>query len=118
MRSCTCGNSIKKKMLGNACIMRTSGDILFRAVLGNISPLSLLRKHHGTNETSSADAEHPHRKSLSHALAHHDQRRPALIRDELGQVLREQAGHQWHKRNSKAVQRSDSAEKSARGNRA
>jgi hypothetical protein len=35
------GNFLKKKMLGNACIMRTSGDIRFRELLGNISHLFL-----------------------------------------------------------------------------
>src|SRR5438093_1611937 len=50
------GNFFKKeKMLGNACIVWTSGDILFGAVLGNISPLFLFRKHHGKNKTGSAD---------------------------------------------------------------
>jgi hypothetical protein len=31
---CACGNSIKKKMLGNACSMRTPGDILFEQCWG------------------------------------------------------------------------------------
>jgi hypothetical protein len=44
-----------ENMLGNACIMRTSGNILFREVLGNISPLFLVRKHNGKNETGRAN---------------------------------------------------------------